>query len=129
MGKCQIFKTNIMEPFLVGILVPLGSFAMIFGIVYLVVTSRNRERMALIERGADPTLFETKKKAINGTMKAGLFLFGIGIGIVVAYLLTSGGGMEEGAAYPAMIFIFGGLALIVSYLWQHKQEKEDVLKQ
>jgi len=117
-----------MEPFLVWILVPLGAFAMVFGIVYLGFTTRNRERMALIERGADPTLFEAKKKATNGTMKSGLFLLGIGLGIVVAYLLTSGGGMEEGAAYPAMIFIFGGLALIVSFLWQRKQEKEDELK-
>lgn len=111
------------------ILVPLGSFAMIFGIVYLAITSRNRERMALIERGADPTLFESRKKASSGgIMKAGLFFFGIGFGVVVAYLLTSGVGMDEGAAYPAMIFIFGGLALIVSYLWQRKQEKEDTLK-
>jgi len=117
-----------MEPFLVGILVPLGAFAMIFGIVYMGITSRNRERMALIERGADPTLFETKKKATSGTMKAGLFFFGIGLGIVVAYLLTSVGGMDEDAAYPAMIFIFGGLALVVSFLWQRKQEKEDELK-
>jgi len=117
-----------MGPFATGILVPLGLFAMIFGIVYLGVTSRNRERMALIERGADPTLFETKKKATTGgVMKVGLFLFGIGFGIVVAYFLTSGG-MEEGAAYPAMIFIFGGLALIASYLWQRKLEKEDETK-
>lgn len=118
-----------MGPFLTGILVPLGLFAMIFGIVYLGVTSRNRERMALIERGADPTLFETRKRAsTGGTMKAGLFFFGIGFGVVVAYLLTSAAGMEEGAAYPAMIFIFGGLALIASYLWQRKQEKEDASK-
>lgn len=118
-----------MGPFAVGILIPIGFFAMIFGIVYLSVTSRNRERMALIERGADPLLFETKKKASSGgIMKVGLFFLGIGFGIVVAYILTSGGGMEEGAAYPAMIFIFGGLALIVSYLWQRKQEKEDELK-
>jgi hypothetical protein len=122
-------KTNCMEPFLVGILVPLGAFAMIFGIFYIVITSRNRERMALIERGADPTLFEARKKASTcGSMKIGLFLFGIGLGIVVAYLFSSGGGMEEGAAYPAMIFVFGGLALIVSHLWQRKQEKEDELK-
>ena len=39
-----------MGPFAVGMLVPLGCFAMIFGIVYLVVTSRNRERLAMIER-------------------------------------------------------------------------------
>ncbi len=118
-----------MEPFLVGILVPLGSFAMVFGIIYVIVTSRNRERMALIERGADPTLFEAKKKGSNGgIMKWGLFLFGIGLGVVVAYFLASGG-MDEGAAYPAMIFVFGGLALILSYLWQRKQDKEDELKQ
>jgi hypothetical protein len=114
-----------MEPFLVGILVPLGCFAMIFGIVYVIVTSRNRERMALIERGADPALFEARKKAgTSGVLKFGLFLFGIGLGVVVAYFLASGG-MEEGAAYPAMIFVFGGLALIVSYVWQRKQEKDD----
>ena len=118
-----------MGPFVAGILVPLGFFAMIFGIVYLSVTSRNRERMALIERGADPTLFETKKKASSGgVLKIGLFLFGIGLGVVAAYFLASGG-MEEGAAYPSMIFVFGGFALIVSYLWQRKQEKEDEPKQ
>ena len=37
-------------------------------------------------------------------------------------------GMDEDAAYPAMIFIFGGLALVLSFLWQRKQEKEDELK-
>ena len=119
-----------MGPFAAGILIPIGFFAMIFGIAYLGFTTRNRERMALIERGADPTLFETKKKAnTSGTMKVGLFFLGIGLGVVVAYLVSSGGGMDEGAAYPSMIFIFGGLALIVSHLWERKQEKEDELKQ
>jgi hypothetical protein len=117
-----------MGPFLTGILVPLGAFAMVFGIVYIGVISRNRERMALIERGADPTLFEAKKKASSGgIMKLGLFLFGIGLGIVVAYFLVSTG-MDEDTAYPSMIFIFGGLALIGSYLWQRRQDKEDELK-
>jgi hypothetical protein len=111
-----------------GILIPLGALAMSFGIVYMAFTTRNRERMALIERGADPTIFEARKKANSGSMKVGLFLFGIGLGVVVAYLLVSGGGMDEGAAYPAMIFIFGGLALIISHLWQRKQDKENELK-
>ncbi|MCX6237187.1 MAG: hypothetical protein NTY07_06450 [Bacteroidia bacterium] len=118
-----------MEPMMIGILVPLGFAAMIFGIAYLGFTTRNRERMALIERGADPTLFEAKKKvSTGGAMKVGLFFVGIGMGVVMAYLISSGGGMDEGAAYPAMIFIFGGLALILSHLWQRKQEKEDALK-
>ena len=117
-----------MGPFAAGILIPIGLFAMIFGIVYLGVTTRNRERMALIERGADPTLFEARKRVNSGgAMKVGLFFMGIGLGVVVGYLISSGGGMDEGAAYPSMIFIFGGLALIVSHLWQRKQDKEDEL--
>ncbi len=119
-----------MEPFLVGILVPLGAFAMVFGIFYLGITSRNRERMALIERGADPTLFEAKKTGnASSLFKWGLFLVGIGLGIVTAYFLSNGGGMDEGSAYPSMIFIFGGIALIVAYLWQHKEDEKVAQKE
>ena len=114
-----------MSPFLVGILVPLGAFAMVFGIFYLAITSRNRERMALIERGADPALFEAKKTGnASSLFKWGLFLVGIGFGIVTAYFLSNGGGMDEGPAYFSMIFIFGGIALIISYLWQRKEDEK-----
>jgi hypothetical protein len=118
-----------MSPFLVGILVPLGSFAMVFGIVYLIVTARNKERMALIERGADPSLFECVKKGnSNRLLKWGAFLFAIGLGIVVAYMLAKNDVMDEDSAYFAMIFIFGGLALIGTHLYEHKQGKQDEIK-
>ena len=35
------------------ILIPLSLFAAIFGMVYLYYTTRNKERLALIEKGAD----------------------------------------------------------------------------
>jgi len=118
-----------MSPFLVGILVPLGSFAMVFGIVYLIVTARNKERMALIERGADPSLFETVKKGnSNRFFKWGTFLLGIGIGIVIAYMLVKNDVMSEDSAYFAMIFIFGGIALIGTHLYERKQEKQNEIK-
>ena len=119
-----------MSPFLVGILVPLGAFTMVFGIFYLAITSRNRERMALIERGADPTLFEAKKSANNsGIFKWGLFLVGIGFGIVAAYFLSNGGAMDEDTAYPAMIFIFGGISLILAFLWQRNEDEKEAKKE
>jgi len=40
------------------IIIPITFFAMIFGIVYVVVTARHRQRMALIEKGMDPGGFE-----------------------------------------------------------------------
>jgi hypothetical protein len=39
------------------VLVPLSLFAMIFGIVYLIYSTRNRERLALIEKGVDASIF------------------------------------------------------------------------
>jgi hypothetical protein len=107
-----------------GILIPLGSFAMIFGIVYVVVTARNRERMTLIEKGADPKLFESVKTSPkSGVLKWGLFLIGIGLGIFFAALLASSG-FEEGAAYPAMICLFGGAGLLLAYKMEQKKNNE-----
>jgi hypothetical protein len=118
-----------MDPLLVGILVPLGSFAMVFGIVYLIVTARNKERMALIERGADPSLFESVKKGnSNRVLKWGIFLVGIGLGITVAYMLVKNDVMDEDAAYFSMIFIFGGLALVGTHLFLRKQESQEEAK-
>ncbi len=39
------------------VLIPLSLFLMIFGIVYLFFSTRNRERMALIEKGVDASIF------------------------------------------------------------------------
>ena len=41
----------------VEILIPISLFLMIFGIIYLYYSTRNRERMALIEKGADASIF------------------------------------------------------------------------
>lgn len=118
-----------MDPVVVGLLVPLGAFAMIFGIIYIGITARNKERMALIEKGADPKLFESiKKENSPGTLKWGMFLLGIGLGIVIAEMMVKSDTMDEGAAYPAMICVFGGLALIGTHLLQRKHEKEDEMK-
>ncbi len=105
----------------VEILVPLAFFALVFGSWYIYITTRNKERLALIEKGADPKLFKSKEDAGSGfrTFKLGLFFIGIALGILCGYFLTEGG-MQEEPAYFAMIFLFGGIALAVSYFFQKK---------
>jgi hypothetical protein len=104
----------------VEILVPLASFAMIFGLWYIYFTTRNKERLALIEKGADPKLFKTKDAgSAFRTLKLGLFFIGIAIGILCGYFLADGG-MNEEPAYFSMIFLFGGIALAASYFLQKK---------
>ncbi|HNX56586.1 MAG TPA: hypothetical protein PLG33_09280 [Prolixibacteraceae bacterium] len=109
-----------MQVEVLGVLIPFAFFALVFASLYVYLTTRNKERLALIEKGADPMLFKTKNtsSAFN-TLKLGLFFIGIAIGIIGGYFLTEGG-MEEAPAYFSMIFLFGGIALAASYFFQKK---------
>ncbi|HAQ18903.1 MAG TPA: hypothetical protein DCR40_06660 [Prolixibacteraceae bacterium] len=107
----------------VEILIPLAFFALVFGSIYIFVTTRNKERLALIEKGASPELFKSKPDANSNfsSFKLGLFLVGISLGILCGYFLAEGG-MEEEPAYFSMIFLFGGIALVTSYFLLKKNQ-------
>jgi len=103
-----------------AVFIPIAFFIMMFGIVYVSITSRNRERMALIEKGADPKLFESEKKAsTGGILKWALLMVGIGLGIFLATLLVEAG-INEPASYFSMIFLCGGVGLLISYKVEQK---------
>ena len=108
-----------------GVLIPFAFFALVFGSLYVHLTTRNKERLALIEKGADPELFKQKNEPDSGygTFKFGLFLIGIAIGIITGYYLHEAG-MDETAAYFSMIFLFGGIGLVVSFLLQKKLDNK-----
>lgn len=105
------------------VFVPLGFFATVVIIIYLYV--RRKERLALIEKGADASIFVFEKK-VNGTLKWGLLLVGAGIGILIANALYKNHVMDEEAAYFSMVFLFGGIALVISHFIskKHTQNKE-----
>ena len=116
-----------------GILVPIALFTMIFGIVYLA----KRERMAMIERGMDPRRYKPRSAPYE-TLKGGLLLIGAGLGLFLAYILdhTAFSKMNEMydngnvAIYFALIGIFGGGGLFLSYLIEKKnndKEKGDMV--
>lgn len=109
-----------------AILIPLVVFSSIFGIFYVWITTRNKERMALIEKGADASLFATKKKYYgNLTLKFGMLAVGIGTGILIASLLSTYSALDEEVAFPSMIFLFAGLFLIGNALIEKKDKRTD----
>jgi len=79
---------------LTPILVLLIIFGFIYGVVNLAV--RKKERMALLEKGTDPKAFYAEPLRIT-TLKWGLFLIGIAIGIFLGYLVWS---MQNGNTIP-----------------------------
>jgi tetrahydromethanopterin S-methyltransferase subunit E len=113
-----------MEAILVPITLFICTFAMVFGIRYL----SNKEKMAMIERGIDPGVNKATPKPFL-SLKFGLLLVGLGVGLIVALFTVRGvfgpeiTDAEEGqsvAIYFGSLGIFGGLGLIVSYFVEKK---------
>lgn len=104
------------------VLIPLIFFSSAFGVIYLFFTTRNKERMAMIEKGQSAELFNQNRKwrLQTWTLKAGILFIGISLGIVLGGLLDNTGLLPEGIAYPAMIFMCGGIGLIISYFLERK---------
>jgi hypothetical protein len=112
---------------LIPILVPLGSFAMIFGIVYM----KSRENLAMIEKGLNPKEW-ANRPAPYRNLKWGMLFLGSGLGLFVAYLLdnyvlfnSSHNNFYDHdrnvPIYFALIAIGGGLGLIGSYRIEKKE--------
>lgn len=100
------------------VLIPLGAFALVFGMFYLYITTRHKQRLALIEKGADASIFGMGTNGKSGkywTIRTGLFLIGIGIGVLMGNVCANAG-LVDPVAYISMIFIFGGLGLILFHL-------------
>ena len=104
-------------------------FATVFGIMYVHYTTRNKERLALIEKGADASLFNTGKEGYKFTiawgkftLKIGMFFMGIALGVMAGAILSYAGVLYEGANYPSMIFFFGGLSLVLFYVIDRKNK-------
>jgi hypothetical protein len=102
-------------------------FATVFGILYVFFTTRHKERLALIEKGADASLFNTGKESSvksfswsKFTLKVGMLAMGIAVGIIMGAVLSNAGILDEDAMYPSMIFFFGGHSLVLFYVIDRK---------
>lgn len=111
-----------------GLMIPMvictGMFAMIFGIFYL----RNRERMAMIERGMDPRTEQGPKVNHDNILTWGLLLIGSGLGLFVAYILDSTLPFVKNdgnpSIYLSLIALFGGAGLYLAYHIRNKHQQK-----
>ena len=115
-------------------------FGTIFGIYYLFLINRHKERMALIEKGASADFFNSEKTKVifnwswsKLTMKIGMLAIGIALGLFSALLLDIYSSELFPVAnfkhfdeifYPTMIFFFGGLSLVIFYIVDRKNKKD-----
>ncbi len=107
-------------------LTPVFIVAIIFGAVVALsyIKNRTREREMLIEKGADASIFRINGKQAYTSLKWGIFLVGIAAGLLVGNLLEQTTAMQSEVAYFSMIFLFGGIGLIIYYLINRKHNRE-----
>lgn len=109
-----------------SILIPFIIFSFLFGIVYVLLTTRNKERLALIKKGVDTKLFNSDKKYgfCQVVLNLALLAIGVGLGVLIGALLNQSG-LEEGVAFTSSFFIFGGIGLFISFFLNRKFQNEE----
>lgn len=108
-----------------GVLVVFTIAAAFFGVFYLHYSTRNKERMALIEKGADASIFFSKKERVTGVWKIlilniALLFMGVGTGIIIGQLLYVQFNIDQEVALPALIFLMAGSGLLVGFFLTRK---------
>lgn len=101
------------------IFISLAVFGSIFGIVFVVITARNRERLSMIEKGINPLEYRSKSNN-GGLLKWALLIVGLGLGFFVGSVIENYTTIQEEPAYFGSVLFFGGLGLLVAYLMERK---------
>jgi len=104
-------------------------FGAIFGVFYLYFSTRNKERLALIEKGADASIFMKGKQRTAPIWKVlilnlALLLMGIGLGTFIASLFENYTTLDSDAIYPATIFFTAGAGLFLGFNMTKNLDKE-----
>ena len=83
----------------------------VFGIFYLYISSKNKERLALIEKGMDPNLANS-----DFWLQVGIIGGGAALGLITAGLLSSTYG-------PLIAIFFAGAGLIIYNIFRKNKAK------
>ncbi|WP_298286443.1 DUF6249 domain-containing protein [uncultured Lutibacter sp.] len=116
-----------------AVLVFISLFVVVFGIFYLHFSTRNKERLALIEKGADASIFFSEKAQKKPSvpiwkiliLNLAVLLMAIGSGIFIGSILEAYTLINDGVAYTGSIFLMAGIGLFVGFTLSKKLiEKE-----
>jgi len=96
-------------------------FAALYGVTKLFI--RRKERLTMIEKGNAMPELKSEEFSFS-TLKFGIFFTGIGLGVLSANILTVTTTLDSEVAYFAMVFLFGGISLIIAHLFEGKKNEK-----
>jgi len=120
---------------ILGTLTWMSFFTAVILSYYFYLRFRNRERMALIEKGVDISeIFKPREFSFKFPwLRLALLLIGIGVGILFTFLLITFGtpnltGLRHQYDQMILVFsllIFGGLGIILGNLFEKQRQKKN----
>lgn len=112
----------------IDMIIPLGFFAMAFGIVYVSVNAHHRSKMAMIEAGMDPRdADERKERDPQTSLKRAILFIMVPIGILIGRVAAPSFNLEVVHGAIVFAFLFGGIGYGIFYLLQKRQEEKESL--
>ena len=108
---------------LTGLIAVAGSITSVVVIAYLLINSRHKIRMALIQHGQEASIFKENNNGSTG-LKYGLLMVGIGLGILVGMLIENIMNTDSPVPRFSMMLILGGAGLITYYVVTKKKEND-----
>jgi hypothetical protein len=106
-------QSNFLTPFLFVLIIVLVLVSVV-AIFYLYITAKNRERLALIEKGMDPNLSRG-----NFLTQLGIIGGGIGAGLIV------GDWMPRSTYGPLLAILFAGAGLVIYNITRKSKMSRD----
>ncbi len=113
-----------------AVLIVVTLFSVIGAVLVLWLVTRHRERTIMLEKGFKPEEMKelysrTSSNAPNplSSLKWGLVFTMIGVAVVLAMFLHTTYNLEEGI-YFALICLFGGIGLLLFYVFSRKKVNE-----
>ncbi|MGA3287415.1 MAG: DUF6249 domain-containing protein [Bacteroidota bacterium] len=114
---------------ILGILAGIIAILLIFGappalvvlVYYFSRKAKHKERMALIEKGIDASIFIKEETTFHKVLLWGMLISGIGLGLLIGYILSVFTRLPD-EIIPITAVLFGGLGLIGYYVYRKKTE-------
>ncbi|MBK7636300.1 MAG: DUF6249 domain-containing protein [Saprospiraceae bacterium] len=107
------------------IIATIGLFITLIVLIVTFFKTRHTERMALINSGRTARIFDEKDGESNGSLKVGLLLLSVGLGLLIGMIVDSILHTEPTGVFVS-ILVLGGMSLIIYHFYIEGKRKERI---
>jgi len=76
----------------------------------------------MMEKGVDASIFyKADPNPKSASLRYGMLFIGVGVGILLGNILAVTTNLHEEVSYFSMIFLCGGIALVLNYILDNKK--------